>query len=125
MVAVHDAVGILRTSVLKLRQHIYVAYCQWKISQSIPLKLIPMKSLHTIEDYQMNIGVMLDESPTSTHFGSNALSLACYPVHCDFCLDDNKIYHSAICFISDDMSHKLNSLRRGWLTFTEISLEWR
>ena len=53
----------------------------------------------------MNIGVMLDESPTSTHFGSNALSLACYPVHCDFCLDDNKIYHSAICFISDDMSH--------------------
>ena len=79
VMSVEEAVSSLRSSVLKLKKHIYVAYCQWQKSRTSSSKLIPMTSLHSIEDYQMNISVTLDESPTSTHFGSNALSLACYP----------------------------------------------
>ena len=48
-----------------------------------------MTSIHTVKDYQMNIAVTLDESPTSAAFGANALSLACFPVDAEFLLGED------------------------------------
>ena len=39
VMSVDEAVGSLRSSVLKLRKHIYVAYCQWQKSRTAPSKL--------------------------------------------------------------------------------------
>ena len=59
-----------------------------------------MNSIVTVEDYQRNAEVALDESPTETNFGKNKIQLAIYPIHAAFKLThDGPVKYSAITFI--------------------------
>ena len=53
-------------------------------------KFIPIESILTVEDYQQNAKITLDESPTETNFGKKKIQLAIYPVHSAFKLTEDK-----------------------------------
>ena len=80
--------------------HIFVTYRQWEFAQEIPAKLVPLKSIIKVEDYQQNAEITLDESPTETNFGKNKIQVAVYPIHTAFKLSDSgPVLHSAITFV--------------------------
>ena len=83
-----------------LKTHIFVAYRQWEFAREIPAKLVPLKSIIKVEDYQQNAEITLDESPTETNFGKNKIQVAVYPIHTAFKLSDSgPVLHSAITFV--------------------------
>ena len=95
-----DAVSTLQRLAASMKTHIYVAYRQWEYNRMMSTKLIPMVSIQTVEDYQQNAEITLDESPTETNFGKNKIQLAIYPVHSAFKLsEDGPVLFSAITFI--------------------------
>ena len=95
-----DAVSSLQKMATMMKTHIFVAHRQWQFNRSITSKLSPMNSIVTVEDYQQNAEVMLDESPTETNFGKNKIQLAIYPIHSAFKLSENgPVKYSAITFI--------------------------
>ena len=115
---------MFKDGIKDLKKHIFVAYKRWEYARKISDKLVPGKSIHTVEDYQMNIAVTLDEAPTSASFGANALSLACFPVHTEFKVSEtNPVEYGAICFISDDMSHDYEQVEKMERRMIEIHNE--
>ena len=95
-----DSIDILKQMAKMMKTHIFVAYKQWEFNRSISTKLTPMNSIVTVEDYQQNAEVTLDESPTETNFGKNKIQLAIYPIHSAFKLtEDGPVKYSAITFI--------------------------
>ena len=97
---VEEAVSSLQAMAKMMKTHIFVAYRQWEFARSIPSKMIPLKSIVTIEDYQQNAEITLDESPTETNFGKNKIQVAIYPIHTAFKLSEaGPILHSAITFV--------------------------
>ena len=99
-VPVSDAISSLKKMATFMKTHIYVAYSQWEFNRSMSTKLTAINSILTVEDYQQNAEVMLDESPTETNFGKNKIQLAIYPIHSAFRLtNDGPIQYSAITFI--------------------------
>ena len=95
-----EAVKSLQDMAATMKTHIYVAYRQWEYNRIMTSKLIPMESILTVEDYQQNAEVTLDESPTETNFGKNKIQLAIYPIHSAFKLtEDGPVIFSAITFI--------------------------
>jgi hypothetical protein len=97
---VTEAITNLQNMATMIKTHIYVAYRQWEFTRSISTKLIPLKSILTVEDYQQNAEIALDESPTETNFGKNKIQLAIYPIHSAFKLtQDGPVLYSAITFV--------------------------
>ena len=94
------AVSDLQSMAKMMKTHIYVACRQWEYNRVIANKLIPLKSILTVEDYQQNAEITLDESPTETNFGKNKIQVAIYPIHTAFKLiDGGPVLHSAITFV--------------------------
>ena len=100
VMTVDDAIKSLEKMAVMMKTHILVAYKQWEFNRNIITKLTPLDSLVTVEDYQQNAEIALDESPTETNFGKNKIQLAIYPIHCAFKLtQDGPVQYAAITFI--------------------------
>ena len=98
--SVTEAVSTLQALAKMMKTHIYVAYRQWEFNRTMSPKLVPMESIMTVEDYQQNAEITLDESPTETNFGKNKIQLAIYPIHSAFKLtQDGPVLFSAVTFI--------------------------
>ena len=94
------AVSNLQNMAKMIKTHIYVAYRQWEYTRELPSKLVPLKSILTVEDYQQNAEITLDESPTETNFGKNKIQVAIYPIHTAFRLTDGgPVLNCAITFV--------------------------
>ena len=99
-IPLEEAVESLRVLAKMMKTHIFVAYRQWEFARSISSKLVPLNSIVTIEDYQQNAEITLDESPTETNFGKNKIQVAIYPIHSAFKLTETgPILFSAITFV--------------------------
>ena len=101
----HTAMEILQEQVIGLKQHIFVAYNQWRAKKLAETNL-GCDTLMLVEDYQQNLTVELAETTTSTVFGANVVQIAEFPAVVFFRMEEGGPVHKAsITFFSDDLCH--------------------
>ena len=95
----------LQEQVISLKQHIFVAYNQWKAKKLAEANL-GCQTLMLVEDYQQNLTVELAETTTSTVFGANVVQIAEFPAVVFFRLENGgPVLKSSITFFSDELGH--------------------
>ena len=98
-----NAVEKLNEMMTPLRMHIYTAHRQWNAHDHARLAL-DSTTLITVEDYQMNLKLLLSENPTSKAYRTNKRSVAMYgPTTWNTCLSrvlTNKHFWAPMCHIS-------------------------
>ena len=75
------------------------------------------------EDYEMNMGVMYIENPTSFAYSANKLTLAMYPFCIEFKAADGTIANGAITFLSEDKEHSHLQIQQFQQRMFEIVCE--
>ena len=102
---IDQAVNRLLSFFPKMKTHVFVASKQYE-AMRLRTENIETGELITIEDYTMNIDIVLSESTTSSHYTANTVSYAGFPVAVRYrnpvTLTPEK---GAILFITSDMKH--------------------
>ena len=99
-----DLVKSFNSDLAKLTSHLYVAYRQWSGWKLVCSSLQPGQ-VGTQEDFQMNVGMVLSESTTSSHMGANSRDFMMYPETLRGITPAGEPFEGALIFISTDLNH--------------------
>ena len=105
---IEETAQLLVDKLVKMKSHVYNAYSQWN-AHSQNRSSLDDASVITIEDYQQNLEIVYNETPTASVYSANKTSVALYPIVVEYKIN-GVLHKGAIVFVSDDKLHDMQQV---------------
>ena len=108
---IEEGIKLLKERTKAMSRHIYTAYNQWEAKRVFERNLQPGTFLQ-VNDYQNNLTVELEATPTSTAYGGNKINIMVFPIVAYWAEEGKPTQKASIIFVSDDLGHDHQQVKK-------------